>query len=455
MANNYDFNSNMDFMLNKSLSTNVSNCVVLQDKILNSDSFNTTFKYIEDSLNFLYEKQRTLEDVIAYSKTFLSNEINSSIADCKTLLQSIEEDRDLVKDKTYIKYSVPFYFGLSNISDRDNSKLNSAVVYDGKLTLADKIVSKYDIAYFSIKRNTTAIYNNATNYLTSKTYRTLYVSKSIGSSAKEETLTIKFNKTVKMNKLELNLSNCQVAAVQLTLENNKTCDLDVSKLNLFDTQYVNSINVTISCTNYSVSQNNYSSITADNFTSIINSINTDSNIIVGATKYYYYLFGIDAINAEYVDVYNTCGFISKEVYIGSLDSNEHLTLYTEESLERGSVEYSLINGTEVIPILPENQTQVIDEKIFYKSPTRFTVDTKYPITVKLNGAITNISLYNALNSNISGYTVTYTPVINTISSLINSNVKIKAVIRTYDSNHTSFIKSIKIKKYGGNSLWTV
>ena len=56
MDNNYDFNANMNFMLNHNLKTNVKNNVDLQNKILDSDSFNTTFKYIEDSLNFLYEK---------------------------------------------------------------------------------------------------------------------------------------------------------------------------------------------------------------------------------------------------------------------------------------------------------------------------------------------------------------------------------------------------------------
>lgn len=455
MANNYDFSANMTYMLNQTLSTNVENSVVLQDAILDSDSFNITFKYIEDSLNFLYEKQRTLEDIIAYSKTFLTNEITNSITDCKTLLQSIENDKDLIKDKTYIKYSVPFYFGLTTIKDRDNTTLNQAIVYDGKLTLSDNVLNNYDIAYFSVKRDDSVVYSNESSYLTSKSYRSLYMLDSISSSAIEETITIKFSEAVKMNKLKLSLSNCNITAVQLTLENSKTYDLDVSNLNLFDTQYVTSIAITVACSNYIVSQTSYSDITADNFTSILSSLNTDTNTIVGTTNYYYYLFGVDSIFAEYVSVYDTCGFVSKDIYIGSLNTNEHLTLYTEESVERGSIEYSIINGSEVIPILPENQTQVVDEKIFYKCPTRFTVDTAYDVTVKLNGEVVNTTLYDAINTNSTGYTVTYTPVINTISSLINENVKIKAVIRSYDTIMPTFINTIKIKKYGGNNLWTV
>jgi hypothetical protein len=455
MANNYDFNANMDFILNHSLSTNVENNIDLQSKILDSDSFNNTFKYIEDSLNFLYEKNRTLQDLIKYSKTFLTNEINSSITDCKTLLQSIEDDKDLVKDKTYIKYSVPFYFGLNNIIDRDNSIINTATVYDGKLTLADNVIASYLMSYFAIKRSQTCIYSNEANYLTAKNYRSLYAFKAISSAPIEETITFKFNSTVKLNKLKLNLSNCKIKSVTLNLENNKTKDLDIDKLNLFETQYVDSVSVIVSCSNYSVSQTNYSDITSTNFTSIINDVNTDTNSTVGATKYYYYLFGIDSISAQYVTVYEKSGFYSKEVSIGKLNTNEHLTLYAEDSVERGSIEYYIINGSETIPMLPENQTQVVDEKIFYKSPTRFTVDTKVAPVVKMNNEIVNVSLYDAINTSGGNYTVSYVPVINTIGNLINDSIKIKVIIRSYDTNYVSFINNIKIKKYGGNNLWTV
>lgn len=455
MANNYDFNANMDFMLNHSLSTNVENNIDLQNKILDSDSFNTTFKYIEDSLNFLYEKNRTLQDLIKYSKTFLTNEINSSIADCKTLLQSIENDKDLVKDKTYIKYSVPFYFGLNNIIDRDNSAISTATVYDGKLTLADNVIASYPMSYFAIKRSQNCIYSNEASYLTAKNYRSLYAFKSISSKPIEETITIKFNSTVKLNKLKLNLSNCKIKSVTLNLENNKTKVLDINKLNLFETQYVDSISIIVSCSNYSVSQTKYSDITSSNFTSIINNVNTDTNSTIGATKYYYYLFGVDSIFAQYVTVYEKSGFYSKEVSIGKLNTNEHLTLYAEDSIERGSIEYYIINGSETIPILPENQTQVVDEKIFYKSPTRFAVDTKVAPVIKKNNEVVNVSLYNAINTSGGNYTVSYVPVINTIGNLINDSIKIKVIIRSYDTNYISFVNNIKIKKYGGNNLWTV
>jgi hypothetical protein len=451
----YDFSSNIDFMLKHTLATDVSNNIELQDKNLNSESFNKTFKYIEDSLNFLYEKNRTLEDLIKYAKSFLQNEINSSISDCKILMQTLEKDRDLVKDKTYIKYSVPFYFGLNNIVDRDSSVINSAIVYDGKLTLADDVLNHYDPTYFSVKRSMVSLYNNEKSYLTNKSYRTLYGSTSIASTPIHETITIKFDKTIKMNKLNITLSNCEIKDIEFTLENNKKYNLNKDNLNSFPTQYVDSISIQVSCSNYSVSQTKYTSVDNNNFSSIINSINTDENLIVDATKYYYYLFGVDSLSAEFVSKYDNSGFISKEIYIGSLNSNEHLTIYADDVFERGSIEYSLINGTEVIPILPENQTKVLDERIFYKSPTRFTVDNTQDIIIKKDGEIINISLYQAINSNDGIYTVSYTPVLNTISSLINESVKVKVIIRTYDVDHPCYVSNIKIKKYGGNELWTV
>lgn len=456
METNYDINANLDFLLNHNLSTDVENNIELQDKILDSDNFNTTFKYIEDSLNFLYEKNRVLQDVITYTKTFLENEINTNISDCKILLQSIEKDRDLIKDKTYINYSVPFYFSLSNIIDRNNLNIPAMSVYDGRLINSDVIINSYSIDSFYTKRSSSCIFNNENNYLNSKQYRSLYVYDSIKSSPVEETIYLNFTKAIKINKINFSLSNCSIKSVKLNLENNTSIYIDTDKLDLFDEQAVTSIEVNVSCTNYMISQVKYSDVTSNNLSAIINNINTDENLYVNNKKYYYYLFGVDNIDIQYVKQNTTCGFYSQDIYIGDLNSNEHLTLYAEDSIERGSVEYYIINGTETIPVLPENQTSVVDEKIFYKTPTRFAIDNNYPVTIKKNGEVSNLSLYDVLNIKDNNlYTISYTPVINSIDGLYNKSIKVKAIIRSYNEIHKNFIKTIKIKKYGGNNLWTV
>lgn len=451
MENNYDLNSNLDFILNHNLKTDIKNKIILQEKLCNSKNFNDSFKYIEDSLNFLYEKNRILQDIIKYSKIFLTNEIDSSILDCKTLLQSIEDDKDLIKNKTYIKYVVPFFYNAnSNIIDRDNSILANTVIYNNSIYPSDKILENYVIDYFNVNKNNNCIYTNSNQYLSNNNYRSLYVFDSIQSSYIKETITLKFNKTIKMNKLNINLSNCKIEKVILTLENNKTKELDINKLNLFDSEYVDSIEIKISCSNYSVSQTLNKDINDNNFTSIIDNINIDENTIIDNKKYYYYLFGIDKINIQLVKINNFSGFCSQPINIGNLNKNQYLALHAEESIERGSIEYYLINNSSLIPILPENQNTIKNEYIFYKTPTRFAIDKNSPITIKCNNEIVNLSLFEAINKNDGNiYTIDYTPIIKPIDSLNNENVQIKIIFRSYDQNFVSFIKKIKLKKYGG------
>lgn len=456
MENNYDINSNLDFILNNNIENTVKGDIILQEKILKSEDFNTTFKYIEDSLNLMYEKSRVLQDIIVYTRAFLNSEITNSIADCKTLLQSIEQDKDLIKNKTYINYSIPFYFGLNNVLDRNNTILSDAIINNDRMINSYSVINNNKTNFFNVTRKQNSLHNNADEYLTTNQYRTLYMFNKIQSAALEETLIFSFNSAIKINKIVAALSNCNIKEVKLLLDTENYINLDINKLDSFDEKIVKSIEITISTTNYSISQTAYSNITNNNFSAIINNINTDENSIIGVNKYYYYLFGVDEIKFQYVKEDNTSGFCSQNIAIGALTSNEYLTLYTEDSIEEGSIEYYIINGAETIPILPENVSKVIDEKIFYKYPTRFTIDSNYEVVIKKNGQVVNTSLYEAINTNDGNlWTVSYTPIINNFNNLYNESIKVKVIIRSYNTIQNSFIKNIKIRKYGGNNLWTV
>ena len=84
----YDYDANLNYLLNNKIEDIVNDNIILQDKILKSNDFNTTYSCIEESLNLLYEKSRILQDIIDYTKTFLENEISTNINDCKTLLKN-------------------------------------------------------------------------------------------------------------------------------------------------------------------------------------------------------------------------------------------------------------------------------------------------------------------------------------------------------------------------------
>ena len=454
MDNKYDYDANLNYLLNNKIEDIIKDNIILQDKILKSNDFNTTYSCIEESLNLLYEKSRILQDIIDYTKTFLENEISTNINDCKTLLKSIEEDKDLIKNKTFINYSVPFYFGMNNTIDRNNNTLPDIKLLNNRLINSFNILNEYKVDYFTINRNNKSLYNNEKEYLKNKQYRTMYIFKNIQSKTIHETLIFSFNKPIMINKINPILSNCNIESIKLLLDTDNYIELDPNKIDLFDTKIVKSIELTISCSNYSISQTAYTNITKNNFSAIINNIKNDDNLLI-ANKYYYYLFGIDDIKFEYVSQDENSGYVSQDIYIGELKSNEYLTLYSDASVENGSIEYYIINGTETIPILPENENRVIDEKIFYKYPTRFTIDTSKEVIIKKNGKVENISIYEAMNKKDNNlWTISYTPIIKNLNNLYNKHIRIKVIMRSYGGNN-SFINNIKVRKYGGNNLWIV
>lgn len=454
----FDFDKNIKYLLETNLSTAIKNNIINQDKILNSKDFNTTFDSIQNSLEFLYEKNRVLEDVIRYSNLYLKNEINNSITECKTLLASIEEDRDMTKNNSYIKYSVPFISGANNYIDRDNTGISGSVLYEDKLTLANTNINDYSPIAINIVKTAenNNIFDTSGELINNNAYRTFYMFDSPQGNDISETLTLILDKPSKINKINFGISNCIIDDISFILEDDSTYSIG-THIGLFKTLIVKQVIIKIKSKNYIMSQIDYKKYneTNDDFWGAIDELKADENLILDTKKYYYYLFGIDNLLIELTSIENQSCFYSKEIKIDNLSINEHITIDTIDSIGRGSIEYYIVDGTNIISILPEKITKVIDEKIFYKMSLRFAYDITKPIIIKRNGDIIKMTIQEAINKNEKDitYTVSYTPINTNINSLNNSKIKIKTIIRSYDENFNSFITSINIKKYGGGKLW--
>lgn len=455
----FDFEKNLNFLLDNQLNKRILDKEIkLQDKIMNSKNFNETFQYIEESMNFLYEKERMLQDIIKYSDLYLKNEINNSITECKTLLAAIENDRDLTKNNSYIKYSVPFTFNNgTSVTDRDNSVISNTSLYDGRLSLDNIVLNSHKINSIEVIQNfkNNNLKNTLSSFISDNSYRTFYMFSGPQATSIKEKMIVKLDNPSKVNKLTFSTSNCNIDKVILVLDDDSREEVKDVYNGLFKTRVIKSLEIEFSCTNYIRSQVNYNELKDQDFWTVIQKIEEDENLIIDKDKYYYYLFGIDNLQIQHVKIDSQSCFISKEVKIDEIRENEHLTLSVEDSIERGSIEYNIVDGTDVIPILPENIKQVVDEKIFYKMPLRFNYDSTKPIIIKRNGDIIKMNLQEAINKNEKGvtYTVSYTPIVNPVTKLLNSKIKIKVIIRKYQEDFNSFIKTINIKKYGGGKLW--
>lgn len=449
----FDFDSNLDFLINNSV--NIEN-IATQKNILNSSDYNKTFKCIEESLNLLYEKTRTMQNIIDYSNSFIKTEIDEAVIECKSLLDNIEINRDLLKDSAYINYNVKLQSIFDTYSDRNNAPLKGVVLHNGVITLNNNLVETVELTNISTesKDSNSNILNTIDDIQFNNNYRTFYMFDRTQKDPIREKITIELPKVKTINKVSLIPSNCKITSIEFIDENGLVEVIEEYNVNLFKNRNVKTININIECDNYIMSQTNYNDVKDQDFWDIINQIKKDENLILDKKRYYYYLFGLDKISVEYVDIEKSSCFVSKDIKIDKLKDDEYIALEADYSCEEGSIEFYIIDGTTEIPILPESKKEVSHEKIFYKTPTRFTIDDINSIKIYDNRIPSKTSINNAMNSTDERYSVSYKPKNATIiESLMNNTIQVKAVIRSYNKNYIPYIKSIQIKKYGRSSLW--
>lgn len=190
-------------------------------------------------------------------------------------------------------------------------------------------------------------------------------------------------------------------------------------------------------------------------TNLSNKSRSGDNELTYTEKKYFYQFGIDSVSFSQVTIHENMCFVSPTIEVGTLGDDEYLQLTADYSTgENGSVEFYLIDGVDQIPILPITSPQVINEKIFYGLRSRFSVDTEESVIIKKNGVKVDITMEQAVDSNDAGYTATYYPLDAYNKKTSNEEIKVKAILRTYDVNGDApVVKNIAIRKYGRSSVW--
>lgn len=450
MESKFDLNSNLEFLIDTKVDlSNAKN----QEKILSSSNYNNTFKAIEESLNLLYEKTRTIQNTIDYANSFIRSEIDQTITECKALLDNIENNRDIMKNSAYINYNVKLQSIFDTYSDRDNTPIKGVEMHNGVITLNNNLVEEVILENTTLESDNISynVFNTLDEIYTDKTYRTMYMFDRTQATSIKEKIVLHFNKVRTINKINFTPSNCIINSITYTYEDGSTETINNYEVNLNKDRNVKTISIDIECKNYIISNIDYKNINEKDFWDNIE----NEAIDMDKDKYYYYLFGLDKISVQYVKPDSKSCFISKEIKIESLKDNEYLSLQADYQCENGNIEFYIIDGTNEIPILPEGETTVIQEQVFYKVATRFTIDDVSSIKMYKDLIPSRTSLNEAINNSEEGYTVTYSPKSATsISNILNNTIKVKAIIRCYDLNYIPFIKSIQIKKYGGDTLWT-
>lgn len=176
---------------------------------------------------------------------------------------------------------------------------------------------------------------------------------------------------------------------------------------------------------------------------------TDKDIDQYYTEKAQYVFGFDFYgpNKRYTNT-NVSAVASKEINLGNFS---YITIETEEDADDNSViEYAVISGNQQIPVIPENHSRRVKEKLFYQHDTRFIIDhssdapTYYEDGIKIEALPQDSKNWEEHNYFIE-YTAGSDPY-----KIVPPNSKIRLVV--YIRNSGS-VKNITIKKYGGELKW--
>lgn len=456
-----------------------------QSIYLNSNDANIVFNEIETSLNTLYENTRYLEDAINYCNAFLNIKIDEYSQEIQETLKAIENIRDINKNSSYIEYICNFKDDLSIKKDRNNTVISNALLKQDYYMLGIKTDKTIDYANIT-KTSSYVPYSNNINNIKTENYRTYYIEEKIANKGISETITITLTEPSEINYINIKAINSDIKNMRLIYINGIEEYIDYDS-GIISNAIVAQIKFDLICKKYTTSTYymNKDKITDDiwnkikayeyryalDVTSKIEMEEVISRIHEGETEVYNnsfnkdnllernmynYIFGIDTIDIKLIEQETDSCFISDNINIGELADNEYIQLHVEEILdEDATIEYSILDGDIEIPALPYGCKKIKNERLFSGLDLRFNQPYSEDIVIKKDGLTTNISLDDAKNQILNRFSIDYFPGDIYNYKPINTNIKIKATIRSYNKGiNNSYLKSIKIRKYGGDTPWT-
>ena len=250
--NIFDFESRVEFLL-ESYNQDITEEIAKQGEYLDSDIANHSFNLIEEYLTKLYENIRVLEEVIDYSKIYIDNEINSTITECRELLNEIENMNDTLfeESKSYTSINVPLVASDSySFLDRDGSSLKPCEIYNGNISLSGTIKNSIDIENVSVKRKEQVYESNYKDLINNESYRAHYLLDDIVKDGVTEEVRLDFKTPQDINSIKIKLSNCKMLyIVYLYEDNTESFDDDISK-GIIPARTIKGIKIILNSTNY-------------------------------------------------------------------------------------------------------------------------------------------------------------------------------------------------------------
>lgn len=113
--------------------------------IMSSNELNTSFNYIEQELNNLYDSIRMLEQLGNYTKEYVTQQIETKENQFKEYLKMIEDVADLYQDTNSVSYLIQFLASKDTIRDRDGSIIPQMDITNHHLEMPGTILAKANL----------------------------------------------------------------------------------------------------------------------------------------------------------------------------------------------------------------------------------------------------------------------------------------------------------------------
>lgn len=238
----------LDYVMIQQINT-MNDEFTYQTEFLISEDFNNNLESIYNHLDDLYDKSRILQDMIAYAKYYIQNNIYDYAEQCTRLLKEIEENIDNTKEFNYTTEIVSFSSSNGNYTDRDGKILPQATVFNQTLTLSNKVENIVPIRSVSLKNSLIPYKTTIQDLLAGKGYHSFYILDNPVNNGLRESIYIELKDIQPVNQLDIKISNCEVETIDLYLENGTIENITNAQI-LHKTKKVKGILITLKCINY-------------------------------------------------------------------------------------------------------------------------------------------------------------------------------------------------------------
>lgn len=270
ITNIFNFESKIDYLIETD-NSGIENKLKDFGTYMNSSIANANFETIEDSLNLLYERIRILEECIDYAKKYINSEIDETIAECKGLLNDLENmnDMNFSETKSCVIKNVPLVKGdFDQHTDRDGSILKPCEVYGNVVSLTGTVRDSIVPKNISILGSDQVYERNQEDLLADEVYRSHYLLDSVPAKGVTENITFSFDGPKAINSIKIKLSNCTLMDIIYIHEDNTETYATDTTCNIVPKKMIKAIKIQINSKNYTHKTVNVTATEADSVAKI-------------------------------------------------------------------------------------------------------------------------------------------------------------------------------------------